>query len=339
MTSLERVLTTLSHKEPDRVPFFLLLTLQGSRECGVPIIEYFSRPEMVARAQIRMQEMYGHDCLYNLYYLSLEIEAWGGNSTFYPEAPPTSGKPLISSFEEIASLEAPDVWESMQLGKVLKTTELLKQHSGNRIPIIGVAISPFSLPTIQMGLGNYIELLYEEPSMFKELMKFNEEFSVQWANAQIEAGAHAICYFDPVSSTTLIPPELYRKTGFEVARRSISRIKGPVVTHMASGRCLKIINDIADTGTVGVCTSVLEDLLEVKSACKGRMTVIGNLNGIEMRNWSRDDAECEVRAAIEKAAKGGGYILADNHGEIPLSVPQEVLAAVSLSAKKWGQYL
>ncbi|MCU7940961.1 MAG: hypothetical protein KZQ64_08975 [gamma proteobacterium symbiont of Bathyaustriella thionipta] len=31
MTSLQRTLTTLSHKEPDRVPLFLLLSITGAK--------------------------------------------------------------------------------------------------------------------------------------------------------------------------------------------------------------------------------------------------------------------------------------------------------------------
>lgn len=338
MTSMERVLTTLGHQEPDRVPSFLLLTTQGADVFNVSIEEYFSRPEMVAEGQIKMQKKYGHDCYYSFHYASIEFEAWGGDSIFYPDAPPNAGKPVINDFGSISSLEAPDVFESPELGNVLKATEMIKEHAGEDIPIIGVVISPFSLPTMQMGFDRYFDLLYEEPDKFEELMKVNEKFCIQWANAQLEAGATAICYFDPVSSTTIIPPELYRKTGFKVAKKTISGIKGPTATHMASGRCLPIIDDIAETGTAVVCTSSLEDLSLIKEKCKGRLSVLGDLNGIEMRHWSPEDTERNAKEAIDKAADGGGYILSDNHGEIPYVVPSEVIMGISNAVKKWGQY-
>ncbi|WMW21126.1 uroporphyrinogen decarboxylase family protein [Methanolobus mangrovi] len=338
MTPMERVLTTLSHEEPDRVPLFLLLTTQGAKEFNVSIEEYFSNPEMVAQGQIKMQHKYGHDCYYPFYYASLEMEAWGSNSIFYPDGPPNSGRPILRDFQDIVSLEAPDVFESLQLQKVLKTTEIIKEHAGEDIPIIGVVMSPFSLPTMQMGFGNYLDLIYEQPDIFNELMRINEQFCIQWANAQIESGATAICYFDPVSSSTIIPPELYRDTGFKVAKRTIFRINGPTATHMASGRCLPIINDIAETGTAVICTSVLEDLAEMKAVCKGKMTVLGNLNGLEMRHWTRQETEDHVKDAIQKAATGGGYIISDNHGEIPYPVPSEVLKSVSEYVEKWGRY-
>ena len=61
MTPMERVLTTLRYAEPDRVPFFLLLTMHGARELQVPLSQYLRVPEMVAEGQLRLREKYGHD--------------------------------------------------------------------------------------------------------------------------------------------------------------------------------------------------------------------------------------------------------------------------------------
>lgn len=169
-------------------------------------------------------------------------------------------------------------------------------------------------------------------------MKVNQEFCVQWANAQLEAGATAICYFDPVASSTVTPRALYEKTGFEAACKTISRIKGPTATHMASGRCLPVVDLIARTGTAVICTSVEEDLAEVKAKCRGKLTVLGNLNGIVMRRWTQKEAEDAVKEAIAKAGAGGGFILSDNHGEIPWQVTDEVLMAISEAAQRRGRY-
>jgi uroporphyrinogen decarboxylase len=338
MTSLQRVLTTLGQKEPDRVPFFLLVTMHGAKELGMSIKEYFSRAENVVEGQLRMRAKYRHDCLYSIFYAPVEVEAWGGEVIFYDDGPANSGEPFIRRPEEIKHLEPPRVKETPCLVRTLRATEMLKASVGDDAPIIGVVMSPFSLPVMQMGFDKYIELMYEQPDLFEHLMRVNQEFCVAWANAQLEAGATAIGYFDPVSSTTITPREMYLKTGFQVAKRTLARIKGPTATHMASGRCLPIIDDVAQTGTAIIGTSVLEDLAEVKAACQGKLTVLGNLNGIEMRRWTPEQAEAVVKAAIAKAGPGGGYILSDNHGEIPWQVPDEVLMALSEAVHQWGRY-
>ncbi len=337
-TSLQRVFAAVSHQEPDRVPFFLLVTMHGARELGLSIKEYFSRPEYVVEGQLRMRSKYRHDSLYCFFYAALELEAWGGETMYFDDGPPNAGAPVVSRPADIGKIEPPSVGRSPCLSRVLEAVRLLKDRSGGDVPVIGVVMSPFSLPVMQMGFDKYIELIYEEPALFDRLMRINEEFCVSWANAQLEAGATAICYFDPVSSTTIVPREIYLKTGFEVATRTIARIKGPVAIHLASGRCLPIVDDLARTGAAIIGTSMLEDLATVKDSCKGRLCVMGNLNGIEMSRWTPGQAEAAVKEAIAKAGPGGGFILSDNHGEIPWQVPEEVLIAISEAVHKWGRY-
>jgi len=338
MTSVERVLTALGHKEPDRVPFFLPATFQGAKNRGLSLKDFFSRPDVVAEEQIRWRDRCGHDFLSNFHYGPVEIEAWGGEVIFFEDGPPNSGTPFLRKFDDIASLVPPAAAGSPALRRVLETTALLKARSGGDVLILGVVMSPYSLPVMQMGFDRYLELMHEAPALFERLMAVNEEFCVAWANAQIEAGASAIVYFDPVSSTTIVPREVYLKTGWPAARRTIARIKGPTGTHFASGRCLPIVDDVAATGTAIVGVSALEDLATLKAACRGRLTVFGNLNGIEMRRWTAGDVDREVRKAITAAGPGGGFVLSDNHGEIPFQVPEDVLLEIAEAARRHGRY-
>ncbi len=338
MNSMQRTLTALGQQEPDRVPLFLLTTHHGAKEVGLSIEEYYSRADNVIEGQMRLLRKYRADCLYGFHYAAIEVEAWGGTSLFFPDGPPLCGTPIITRPEDIDGLRAPAVESAPGLRRVLDTLRGLKSRVGDTVPIIGVAISPFSLPVMQMGFDRYLELIHEQPARFERLMEANIGFTVEWANAQLAAGATAICYFDPVSSTTNIPRQLYLTTGQSVAKRALARIKGPTATHMASGRCLPIIGDIADTGTAIVGVSGLENLRELKAAARGRVSLLGNLNGIEMRRWSPAQAEAEVKRAIALAGRGGGFLLADNHGEIPWFVPDEVLLAIGEAVERWGRY-
>ena len=338
MTSMQRVLTTLGHKEPDRVPLFLLLTMHGAKELGLSIKDYFSRADYVAEGQLRLREKYGHDCLYSFFYAPVEVEAWGGEVIYQEDGPANSGVPFISGHKSINNLKVPDVKGTPCLAKVLEATKLLKKAAGDDVPIIGVVMSPFSLPVMQMGFAAYLELIYGEPQLFNRLMEVNEALWIEWSNAQLEAGATAICYFDPVSSPTIIPRELYLKTGCQVAKRTIEQIKGPTATHMASGRALPIAANIAETGTAVLGAGTLDDLADLKQACRGKLTILGNLNGLEMVRWNREEAGTQVKAALAAAGQGGGFILSDNHGEIPWQVPDEVLLAISEAVRKFGQY-
>ena len=146
LTSLERVLTTLSHKEPDRVPFFLLLTMHGAKELVMSIKDYFSKAENVAQGQLQMREKYGHDCLYAFFYTPIEVEAFGAEVIFSDDGPPNSGTPMIQDPEKIMHLTPPDVMNSPCLLKVLDAISIMKQKVNDDAPIIGVAVSPFLFP-------------------------------------------------------------------------------------------------------------------------------------------------------------------------------------------------
>ena len=338
MNSLQRVLTTLGHREPDRVPFFLLLSLHGAKELGLSIQDYFSRAEHVAEGQIRLRRKYRHDCLYSFFYAAVEIEAWGAEVIYCENGPPNSGDPFIKSAKDIDRMQPPQVKTTPCLQKVLNATRMLKERVGDEAPIIGVVMSPFSVPVMQMGFESYINLIYEMPERFQKLMAVNEAFCSEWANAQLEAGATAICYFDPISSPTIIPKSLFLKTGYQIATSTLARIQGPVATHMASGRCLPIVDDIARTGAAVIGVSALENIKDIKTACAGKITVLGNLNGIEMARWDNRQAITAVKNAIAQAGPGGGFILSDNHGEIPWQVPDEVLTAISETVHTHGRY-
>ncbi|MFC1898112.1 uroporphyrinogen decarboxylase family protein [Candidatus Cloacimonadota bacterium] len=338
MNSMQRVLTTLGHQEPDRVPFFLLLSLHGARHLNISIQEYFSVAETVAQSQLKLLERYKHDCLYSFYYGPVEVEAWGGEVIFRKDGPPNSGRPFIRNYSDIDKLMVPDINGSKVLQRILKTTELMKNEVQDTVPIIGVVMSPFSLPVMQMGFGQYIELIYEQEEYFWKLMELNTSFCVEWANAQLAAGATAICYFDPISSPTIIPKDLYITRGCKIAKNTISQINGPTATHLASGISLPIAEEISTTGTAVIGVSSQEDLTDLKKAFKNKLSVLGNLNGIEMRRWTEEETRAKVIEAIKKGAPGGGFILSDNHGEIPWQVSDETLLTISKTVHEFGYY-
>lgn len=338
MTAIERVLSALSFKEADRVPFFLLLTTHGARALSMSIRDYFADAEAVAEGQLRMQQRYGHDCLYAFTYAALETEAWGGDVLYIDDGPPNAGAPLAETAAQIDRLQPPAIMDSPCLQRNLQSIRLMRERAGAAMPIIGVVMAPFSVPVMQLGFAPYLDLIHDDPDRFWALMAKNEAFCVQWANAQLEAGATAICYFDPVASPDIVPPHLYRQTGFEIARRTIASVKGPTATHLASGRGLDITGLIAQTGTAVLGLSTFDELATAKRQCAGALSILGNLDGIKMRTWSAEQTEREVKEAIRQGGPGGGFILSDNHGEIHYSVPEVVLDQIGAAVHRWGTY-
>ena len=232
----------------------------------------------------------------------------------------------------------PDVKNTACLRKVLDTIDALKTKVNGEAPIIGVVMSPYSLPVMQMGFEKYLELLYYKPNEFDHLMKINETFCIEWANAQLKAGANAICYYDPLASPTIMVKAKYQETGFEVAKRVIPQIKGPTATHLASGISIPVFDELVETGTLIAGISALDDVGKAKQVADKRLSLMGNLNGLEMAYWENGQAEAKVKEIIKKGGKGGGLIISDNHGEIPWQVSDDTLLEISEAVQKWGRY-
>ncbi len=338
MTPMQRTLAAMSFKEPDRVPWFLLCTMHGARELGLPLQEYFSKPEYVARGQLAIRKRYDSDCYYAFISAATEAEAWGGEILYREDGPPNSGSPVIRKSEDIEKIEIPVIEECPGLAKTLRLIELLKKDAKRDIPIISAVVSPFSVPVMQMGFEAYLDLLYTQPDLFKKLMKKNTAFCIRWSNALFDAGATALGYFEPLASPDMIPRDLYRTTGLPLAAEVVKSVRGPMAAHLASGRTVPVINDLAGAGFVGIGVSTNDDMGAVKEACGKKLTILGNLNGVAMRNWTEAEANHIVHDLILKVGHGGGFILSDNHGEIPYQVPDRVLMAISAAVKKNGTY-
>lgn len=338
MNSMERVMITIGHNEPDRVPVFHLLSHYGAKELGISIKEYFSNPDYVVEAQLRMRKKYSNDCLYTFFYAPIEVEVFGGEVVFVDDGPPNSGEPFIKSPQQIQRISLPKVNESKPLQRVLEVTSRLKKAIGDEAPIIGVVMSPFSLPVMQMGFEKYLELLYFQKDAFNQLMRINEAFCVAWANAQLEAGATAICYFDPLASPTIIERETYLATGHVTAQKTLRQINGAIATHLASGIGLPVVKDIFATGSAVLGFSGKDDIEAIKKEAAGKICLLGNLNGIDMVDWDQEKTRNEVKSLIQKAARGGGFILSDNHGDIPWQVPEDVLMEIAAAAREYGTY-
>jgi uroporphyrinogen decarboxylase len=338
MSSIDRVFTALGHAEPDRVPLFLLVTMHGAKELGLSIQEYFSSADNVVEGQLRLRRKFGHDCLVPFFYGAVEYEAFGGQAVFSDDGPPNAGAPVIRTRQDIFDLEVPDIGRDPRLQAGLEATRRLAEAAAGQVPVVGTIIGPYSLPVMLMGFERYLDLIHDDPEGFERLMAVTKRFGVAWANAQLAAGATAIGCADPLAAVNLTEHGLYHRTGYPVLVDTIEQIQGAVALSLASGRTLGRIDSYVRAGAAAIGASNQDDLAELKRRCAGRISILGNLNGVAMASWTPAQAEQAVRGCIRDAAPGGGFVLADTHGEIPFQVSDEVLFAIVEAVRRWGRY-
>ena len=126
----------------------------------------------------------------------------------------------------------------------------------------------------------------------------------------------------------------YLSTGYDIDKRTLSSIKGPTAFHLASGRAMPVLDDIIEAGSSVIGISSHDDIKQIKKKAENRIALLGNLNAVDMINWDREKTITIVSQLISEAADGGGFILSDNHGEIPWLVSEDTLLTIHLKVQK-----
>ena len=57
-----------------------------------------------------------------------------------------------------------------------------------------------------------------------------------------------------------------------------------------------------------------------------------------MTHWSPEKAESEIIRCTREAASGGGFIITDHHGDLPLGVDSNILHAIMAARERWSKY-
>lgn len=339
MNSYERVMTTLSHKQPDRVPFFLFFSFYGAKELGMDISKYFSKAEHVVEGQKRLLDKFGHDCLYTFFHAALEANAFGQDIEFYEDGPPNAGRPVLKNRNDIFELETPNPADNKKLLEAVKAVELLSGEFKKKTPVISAVIGPYSLPVMLMGLNKWLELIVtDDAEAINALVSKTSSFCAAWADMLFDAGADALGFFEPFATTTMVTRQEFLKYIFDSDKELISKFKGPTVFCGAGGRVDPIADKLAEMGFAGCVLNTDDDLEHVKNNFGDRINIMGNLNNISMINWSYDDAKKEAAKCMKAAKKGGGYILCDQHGEISWPVREDTLRGIADAVKEFGAY-
>lgn len=332
-SSWERVRAALAGRDPDRVPFFLPAGLHAAREGGRTLREALRDGAALAEGQLWLRERFGHDVVSAFSYVAAEVEAFGGEAIFYDDGPPNAGEPPLADPALLARAQPPDPRTAPSLAPTLRAAGLLRTALGEEAPVLAGAVGPFSLPALLVGLPRYLEMLYGPPGPLQGLLALCEAFSTSWLAALFEAGASMVAVFEPLASPTLVERARWLASGAPALRRLIAGAGGPVIVSLASAPVGAALPDLLALGPTGLFAAAEDDLDAVRSACRGKALLLGTLSGQGLRRLAPREARAKVRALLRQVGPGGGFLLTEHHGEVPLQVPLAVLDAVAAEVR------
>lgn len=341
MTSLERVMTTVGHGIPDRVPVDLHNFLPAVQHAGFPIGEALQDGEMIAESQLRSWRDFGHDVLLVENGVIAEAQACGCEAEYPAHQPPDLVTHILADgLERVRDLEVPDPATTFPMSELIKAVRILAREIGDRVFIMGRADQgPVALFGALRGYEQFIiDLeLDEEPELIREVLDYCVRVHRRYAEALRDAGAHGTSMGG--AGVDLIGPRLHRAFCHPAAREVIGAVGSPDFPYSLHicGDSTLILEDMVATGAQILELDYKTDMHVAKEILRGRATFMGNVNPVTLWGGSPADVDAEAREAIGILAPGGEFVLGAGCA-LSLDTPDDNVHALVDAASRYGRY-
>ncbi len=342
ITPFDRVMSVISGKIPDRVPVIPQITYTTAQLTGISLIEALHSPEKTAKALISGQEKLGYDAIYAGWESSFNLlaEAMGCTMRFPENDVPQVADHVIKQPGDIDSVEIPDPYSSGRLPIHMKTVRLLHDQVGEELPLFSYVPGPFTLAGQLFSVNKLMLASLRDPETVHRLTKLTTETTLRYAEANIQLGIDVIVVADPTASSSLISPEMFKTfaaPGIQVIMDATQKAGGIPSLHIC-GQTTPILEEMVKTGAKILEIDHLVDLTEAKQKVGHQVTLQGNLNPTELLlSGTPEQVQEEAKSLIQKAAKGGRFILSSGC-EIPPNAPLDNIRALVKAAKQFGKY-
>ena len=346
MTPLEILAAAINGEPAPRIPVFCNLLDQGARELGMTQKEYYARGENVAEAQLKMLARYGHDNVWSLSYVGVEAEILGCREIlFNDEGVPNVADFVIKTYDGIAKLEIPaDITATPAWARNAACLNILRQEVGSTHPICAFVTSSTTMPSILMGMEQWMQLLTSGPTdLCDELLRKCSDFCRKELAAYRAAGANVILYAAPFGSTHFVGMKRFKEWSIPWMKRDIAPggidnlVYLPGMTPFNN-----IIGAIAEElGFHYYYVSTIEELAEAKALISsypligGKALICGFLNDIKIARWTPEETRAEVKRLCGIGKPGGHF--AFGSALLPMNVPEANIRAMLDAAFEYGR--
>jgi uroporphyrinogen decarboxylase len=260
-------------------------------------------------------------------------DAMGLGLYFEPGEGPKFQRP-VQTADAIRSLRVPDV--EKKLGYVFDAVRTIRRELNGEVPLIGFAGSPFTIGTYMVEGGSSREfptikaLAKEAPEVLDHLMNIAAETTIEYLNAQIEAGAQAVQIFDTWGAA--LEGDDFRRFSMASMQKIIDGLtrekdgqKIPVILFTKGAGPL--LADLAETGCDALGVDWTTDLATAREYVGDKVALQGNLDPATLRE-SPEVIRQGVADTLASYGKGPGHVFNLGHGITPDIDPDHLGALV-----------
>ena len=223
MNARQRVFSVLEGRQPDRIPNLNIIMQFAAREIGVRYSDYCKDYRLLCEGNIVCAEKYGLDCVTTMSDPMKEASAFGADIIFPEDGVPYAKDDLLSDESQLLRLKVTEPGGSERMSQSVKAIELYKQRLGDSMTIIGWVEGCMAEAADLRGVNAFLMDLVANEEFVRSLMDICLEQAIQFAKAQIEAGADIIGVGDAVASVA--GPVYYRKFALPYQIKLLSAIR------------------------------------------------------------------------------------------------------------------
>jgi MtaA/CmuA family methyltransferase len=337
MTNRERFMAALNSEPSDRVPLFPLLMFLAADRAGITYRKYATDGRALAEAQLLVQQRYDLDAI-TACSDAFRITADLGAEMAYPEDKPPYALALrIVAGTNLDKLGRPDPLTpgSRMADRVLAVDEMAGAVGG-RVALLGWIDMPFAEACSACGVSEFMLLLKDDPARAHKILSLLTEIVIDFALAQVRAGADMIGAGD--AATSLISATMYSEFALPYEQwvcQAIHEAGGLVKLHVC-GNTTHLLAQMATSGADLFNVDHMVPLERARDVYTAHDKCFkGNLDPVEqIMRASPEECRRQARECIT-LAEGTKYMLSAGC-EIPAETPDEVFVAFCDAAKSYG---
>ena len=343
LSSRERVLRAIRREPTDCVAAIPYIYDMAAAVSGVPLKDFYTKPEAMVKAQLALQEKAGHDVIAigsDNYYIA---EGFGCQTTRSNDEMPSIVKPPLTDINDIFDMEVPDPTTDGRMPVMLEALRLARKAVGDEVALRSPGTGPFALASYFIGSQNWLlEIAMIEAGLpeAKEAavlhaLELTTEVLIRFGKACLDAGADILHCGDSLASCNVISPRTYDRFSFPYSKRVFDAWHAhgakACLLHIC-GNSTPVLTRYADTGADLVEIDNAVNMATAKEKIGARTAIVGNVNTVtELLQGTPESVAASAQRCIDQAGAGGGFLLGSGC-IVPRFTPVENLRAMVQTA-------
>lgn len=334
MNPLERTTARLKGEPVDRPPNFDIFMTMAAHHIGAPLSRYYLDYRILVEANLAVLEDFNLDIVQAISDPYREAADFGAIIEFPEDDLPLMRKPLLAHHQDLNRLVPPLPPFGKRMGDRIEAIRLFRECVGGEIPIMGWVEGALAEAADLRGVMNLMIDLVQHPEWVEELLELCTQVAIDFAKAQLEAGADIIGLGDAVAS--LISPEMYKRFALPYEKRIFDSVRdnsGISRLHIC-GNTSRILAQMVHSGADIIDLDWMVDLAQANQTYGHLVAFCGNFDPVRVMLQGTPEHVYEATVSCLRASGIRGFSAAGC--EIPDRTPRENLDAQFRALSEYG---